>query len=155
VDNGSTDETTTLSRYVEGARRLHFDVDIGYARACNAALNCVTSDIVLFLSSATALMPGAIAAALNRLGSDARIGAVGGKLVRGHGRLLQAGGIVWRDGMACAYLSDASPTAPEANFVRDVDFCSSDFLLVRAAVLRELEGFDDEFTDRDYQSADL
>ena len=33
VDNGSTDETTTLSRYVEGARRLRFDVDIGY-RAC-------------------------------------------------------------------------------------------------------------------------
>jgi GT2 family glycosyltransferase len=155
VDNGSTDETTTLSRYVEGARRLHFDVDIGYARACNAALNCVTSDIVLFLSNAATLMPGAIDAALSRLGSDARIGAVGGKLVRAHGRLLQAGGIVWRDGMACAYLSDASPTAPEANFVRDVDFCSSDFLLVRAAVLRELEGFDDEFTDRDYQSADL
>ncbi len=155
VDNGSTDETTTLSRYVEGARRLRFDVDIGFARACNAALNCVTSDIVLFLSSGAALMPGAIAAALSRVGSDARIGAVGGKLVRGHGRLLQAGGIVWRDGMVCNYLSDASPTAPEANFVRDVDFCSSDFLLVRAAVLHELEGFDDEFTDRDYQSADL
>jgi GT2 family glycosyltransferase len=155
VDNGSTDETTTLSRYVEGARRLRFDVDIGFARACNAALNCVTSDIVLFLSNGAALMPGAIDAALSRLGSDARIGAVGGKLVRGHGRLLQAGGIVWRDGMACGYLSDASPTAPEANFVRDIDFCSSDFLLVRATVLRELQGFDDEFTDRDYQSADL
>ena len=155
MDNDSTDETTTLSRYVEGARRLRFDVDIGFARACNAALNCVTSDIVLFLSSGAALMPGAIAAALSRAGSDARIGAVGGKLVRGHGRLLQAGGIVWRDGMVCNYLSDASPTAPEANFVRDVDFCSSDFLLVRAAVLRELEGFDDELADRDYELADL
>jgi GT2 family glycosyltransferase len=155
VDNGSTDETTTLNRYVEGARRLRFDVDIGFVRACNAALNCVTSDIVLFLSNAAALMPGAIAAALSRLGSDVRIGAVGGKLVRGHGRLLQAGGIVWRDGMVCDYLSDASPTAPEANFVRDVDFCSSDFLLVRAALLRELEGFDDELADREYESADL
>jgi O-antigen biosynthesis protein len=155
VDNGSTDEMTTLSRYVEGARRLRFDVDIGFTRACNAALNCVTSDIVLFLSSGAALMPGAIAAALSRLGSDPRIGAVGGKLVRGHGRLLQAGGIVWRDGMVCAYLSDASPTAPEANFFRNVDFCSSDILLVRAALLRELEGFDDELADRDYESADL
>ena len=155
VDNGSTDETTTLGRYMKGARRLRFDADIGFARACNAALNCVTSDIVLFLSSAAALMPGAIAAALCRLGSDARIGAVGGKLVRGHGRLLQAGGIVWRDGMVCNYLSDASPTAPEANFVREVDFCSSDFLLTRAALLRELEGFDDELADRDNESADL
>ena len=44
--------------------------------------------------------------------------------------LHEAGGIVWRDGTIAGYLRDASPLAPEANFLRDVDFCSRAFLLV-------------------------
>ena len=56
-------------------------------RAANAALNCASADAVLFLDSAVELAPGALAAALRRLRSDPRIGAVGGKLVRAHGGL--------------------------------------------------------------------
>ena len=92
---------------------------------------------------------------LQRLRSDPRIGAVGGKLVRAHGRLEAAGNIVWRDGTTLGYLRDASPLAPEANFVRDVDFCSATFLLVRADLLRELEGFDESFAAGGYADADL
>ena len=66
-----------------------------------------------------------------------------------------AGGIVWRDGTTLGYLRDASPLAPEANFVRDVDFCSGAFLLLRADLLRQLEGFDEAFAPADYADADL
>ena len=65
--------------------------------------------------------PVALSAALQRLESDPRIGA---GLVRARmARLESAGGIVSRNGMAHSYLRDAS--APEANLVRDVDFCSA------------------------------
>ena len=76
--------------------------------------------------------------ALKRLKSDRRIGAVGGKLLRAHGRLEAAGGIVWRDGTTLGYLRDASPLAAEANFLRDVDFCSAAFPRVRADLLRRI-----------------
>ena len=88
IDAGSTDDTRRIGRFVHGARgaALRRSISISSA-AANAALNCVGADAVLFLDSAVELAPGALAAALQRLHSDPRIGAVGGKLLRAHGRL--------------------------------------------------------------------
>jgi GT2 family glycosyltransferase/glycosyltransferase involved in cell wall biosynthesis len=155
VDSGSTDETRNIGRHVRGARCLRFDGNIGYLRGCNAALHHATADAVLLLNNDIELAPGAVGAALRRLDSDASIGAVGGKVIRTHGVLQEAGNIIWRDGSTEGYLRGASPLAPEANFVRDTDFCSAVFLLVRTALLRELDGFDEAFAPAYYEDADL
>ncbi len=63
--------------------------------------------------------------------SSDKIGAVGGKIIRANGQLQEAGSIIWDDGTTTGYLRDASPLAPEANYVRDVDYCSAVFLLCR------------------------
>lgn len=153
VQWGSVDEQIT--QHVNGANLLHFDIDISPTQARNAAFHCVTADAALLLSPEAELMPGAISAALLRLGSDPRIGAVGGKLIRGHGCLDFAGGIIWRDGITQSYLRDAVPNVPEANFVRDVDYCSTTFLLLRAPLVQELEGFDAELEVDDFAAVDL
>jgi GT2 family glycosyltransferase len=155
VDAGSRDETRFITRYVRGARLLRFDTDIGYVQARYAALMGVTGPAVLFLGNDVELAPGAVATALRRLDSDPRIGAVGAKVIRLHGKLQGAGGIIWRDGTMLGYLRDASPLSPEANFVRDVDFCSSAFLMVRAAVVQRLEGCAEAFAPAYYEDADL
>ena len=155
VDAGSTDETRQIQQFVRGAKLLRFDVDIDFARGCNAAIHRATADSVLFLDNAVELTPGATAVALRRLHSDVHIGAVGGKVIRAHGRLQDAGNIIWRDGTTLGYLRDSSPLAPEANFVRDVDFCSGMFLLVRGVLLRQLQGFDVAFATDGYAEADL
>jgi GT2 family glycosyltransferase/glycosyltransferase involved in cell wall biosynthesis len=155
VDSGSTDETRHITRHVRGARCLRFDSNIGYLRGCNAALHHATADAVLLLNNDIELAPGAVAAALRRLDSDPSIGAVGGKVIRTHGVLQEAGNIIWRDGTTEGYLRGASPLAPEANFVRETDFCSGVFLLVRTALLRELDGFDEVFAPAYYEDADL
>jgi glycosyltransferase involved in cell wall biosynthesis len=145
IDAGSTDETRRIGHFVHGASVLRFDTELDFVRGANAALNCASADAVLFMDNAVELAPGALAAALRRLRSDPLIGAVGGKLVRAHGRMEAAGGIVWRDGATLGYLRDASPLAPEANFLRDVDFCSAAFLLLRADLLLRIDGFDEAF----------
>ena len=122
VDSGSTDETRAIARYVEGATIIRFEDNVGFLRGCNAALHAVSTPAVLFLNNDVELGPGAVPLALQRLHSDPRIGAVGGKVVRTHGLLQEAGNIIWRDGTTKGYLRDASPLSPEANFVRDVDF---------------------------------
>ncbi|MBV8401365.1 MAG: glycosyltransferase [Acetobacteraceae bacterium] len=155
VDSGSTDETRHITRFVTGAKVLQFVHNIGYLRACNAALRGVSAEAVLYLNNDVELAPGAIKAALARLRSDPTIGAVGGKIIRTHGLLQEAGGIIWRDGSTSGYLRDASPLAPEANFVRDVDYCSAVFLLVRTSLLKSLEGFDEEFAPAYYEDTDL
>jgi GT2 family glycosyltransferase len=155
IDSASTDATAQIERCVRGATVLRFDMDIGILRGRNAGLQGALADIVLFLNNDVELAHGAVRAALDRLASDPAIGAVGGKLVRAHGRLREAGGIVWRDGSTLGYLRDGLPTAPEANFVRDVDFCSGVFLMVRAQPVQALEGFAEDLAPAHCEDADL
>ncbi len=155
VDSGSRDETRRIDRYVLGARLIRFDRNAGFVESCNTALSHVTGPAVLYLNNDVTLGFRSVQLALERLGSDPRIGAVGAKFIRTHGLLQEAGSIVWRDGSTAGYLRDADPAIPEANFLRDVDFCSGAFLMVRADVLKALGGFDDDFRPAYYEETDL
>jgi GT2 family glycosyltransferase/glycosyltransferase involved in cell wall biosynthesis len=155
VDNGSTDGTRRLGDYVAGAKILRMDENLGYLRAANRGLAEVSAPALLYLNNDIELGYGAVAAALRRLASAEMIGAVGAKIIRTNGRLQEAGSIICADGTTLGYMRDASPLAPEANFVRDVDYCSAVFLLARTALVRELGGFDEAFAPAYYEDADL
>ncbi|MCF3947282.1 glycosyltransferase [Acidiphilium iwatense] len=155
IDNASTDDTRRIETYVMGATIVHSRENLGFLKACNRALELVTAPALLYLNNDIELGHGAIAAALDRLETDTAIGAVGGKVIRTHGRLQEAGSIIWADGSTIGYLRDASPLAPEANFVRDVDYCSGVFLLCRTDLIRRLGGFDEAFSPAYYEEVDL
>ncbi|MDD2878183.1 MAG: glycosyltransferase [Acidiphilium sp.] len=155
IDNASTDDTRRIETYVRGATIVHSPENLGFLRACNLALESVAAPAMLYLNNDIELGFGAVAAALARLNSDATIGAVGGKIIRTHGRLQEAGSIIWADGSTIGYLRDASPLAPESNFVRDVDYCSGVFLLCRTDLVKRLGGFDEGFKPAYYEEVDL
>lgn len=155
IDTGSTDETRYIEQYVTGANLVSLETDVGFAKGANAALNFVLADTALFLASDAEVAADALAASLRRMRSDDTVGAVGGRIITPLGLLQQAGGIVWRDGLATYYLQGRTPAEAEANFVRDVDYCSSSYMLARTSLLRELQGFDDAFFSRAYHDADL
>ena len=155
VDSGSTDETRHIGQYVSGAHVLRFDSNVGYLCGCNAGLQLSSADFVLYLNNDVELAPDAVGAALRRLRVHPAVGAVGGKIVRCHGLLQEAGCINWRDGSTSGYLRGRSPLVPEANFVRKVDYCSGVFLMVRGDLVRQLEGFDDSFAPAYYEDTDL
>jgi len=155
VDSGSTDETGNINRYVHGAQLMRFDTDIGSIAGANAALLAVRAETTLFLHNDAELLPAALPAALRCLASAPGIGAVGARIIRPHGVLDEAGGIIWRDGSIQPYQRDASPLVPEANFRRDADYCSRAFLLVRTSLMQQLEGFDDAFRLGGLEDVDL
>ena len=78
-----------------------------------------------------------------------------GKIIRTNGLLQEAGSIIWNEGTTIGYIRDASPLAAEANFVRDVDYCSAVFLLCRTDLVLELGGFDEAFAPAYFEDADL
>jgi len=155
VDSGSSDETCNIGRYVHGAQLLRFDADVGPLAGANAALVAVRAEATLFLHNAVELLPGALPAALRCLASDGGIGAVGARIIRPHGVLDEAGGIIWHDCSIQPYQRDESPLLPEANFRRDVDYCSRGFLLARTSLMQRLEGFDDAYRPGGYEDVDL
>ena len=142
VDCGSTDETRFIGQYIRGVQLLRLDAEIGWSRAADAGRQLATSTFVLFLTGQAQIGPGSIDRMYTRLAGDPLIGAVGGLLLQAHGIVGSAGGIIWRDGTAHDYQHGCSALAPEVNFVRTVDFCRRDFLLVRADLLSQLGGFD-------------
>lgn len=129
ADSGSNDETCHIEHYVRGATILRFEGNVAFIRACNAAAQHVCTPYILFLNNDTEIQMGSIEAAIHRFRYDPKVGVVGGKLIRTNGLLQEAGAIIYRDGSVAGYMRGASPDAPEANFVRRVDFCSGAALL--------------------------
>ncbi len=155
VDSGSHDDTRHIERTIVGAKLIRFAYNAGFVESCNIALAHVSAPAVLYLNNDLLLGPDACRLALDRLFSAPDIGAVGGKLIRTNGQLQEAGSIIWRDGTTFGYLRDGDPNAPEANFVRDVDYCSGAFLMLRSEEVRSLGGFDDDYRPAYYEEADL
>jgi len=155
VDNDSHDETRDIARYVTGAKILRLARNGGFVLGCNAGLSFVTAPVLLFLNNDVELGHNAIAVALARLRKADDIAAVCGKIIRSNGLLQEAGSIIWAEGTTTGYLRDASPLAPEANFLRDVDYGSAVFLLCRTQLVKELGGFDVAFAPAYFEDADL
>jgi glycosyltransferase involved in cell wall biosynthesis len=150
-----TGEAADIELQVTGAIILRFGGELDETAAREAGLICATADFVLLPGDGVDLAEGAIANALDRVKSDRAIGAVGGRLIQPHGTLLEAGGIVWRDGTLQAYARDESPLVAHANFARDADFCSTRFLLARRAVLVSLPASGEGLAGTTHDAADL
>ncbi|MDG6095727.1 glycosyltransferase [Acetobacter sp. AN02] len=155
VDSGSSDETLNIEKYFYGLDVLRFDGNIGFLRGCNAAIPHILSPFTVFLNNDAEIQFGAIDKALSRAQKYPETGAIGAKLVRTNGMLQEAGSVIWRDGSVVGYLRGQSPDVPEANFVRKVDFCSGAFLFVRTSLLRQLNGFREDYIPAYYEETDL
>ncbi|WP_336760527.1 glycosyltransferase [Asaia sp. VD9] len=155
VDSASTDETIRIEQHVLGAEILRYRYNIGYLDGCNAALERVRAPHLLYLNNDLRLFPNAIRNALSRLQAAEDIAAVGAKLVRSNMKLQEAGSIVWRGGATYGYRRDDDPNIAEANFVRDVDYCSAAFLLVRSGIARALGGYDPIYRPAYFEDTDF
>ncbi|TLU71386.1 glycosyltransferase [Lichenicoccus roseus] len=155
VDSGSSDETRHIERHIAGAVLIRFAYNAGFVESCNSALAQVSAPALLYLNNDLLLGINACQRALDRLFSEPSIAAVGAKCIRTNGQLQEAGSIIWRDGTTYGYLRDADPNAPEANFLREADFCSGAFLMFRTALVKQLGGFDDDYRPAYYEEADL
>lgn len=154
VDSASSDENRCIENYVINAKILRFEGNIGFIRSCNEAVKFICSPYILFLNNDTEIKWGSIQSAIKRFDNEIKIGVIGGKIIRTNGLLQEAGAIIYRDGSVEGYLRDCSPDAPEANFVRRVDFCSGAALFTRTELFRKIGGFDENYIPAYYEETD-
>ncbi|MFA5321617.1 MAG: rhamnan synthesis F family protein, partial [Smithella sp.] len=155
VDNASTDHTAALLDRVDGARILRKSDNLHFLRGVNAGAEIARGKHLLLLNNDTRVKAGSIASAYQRLEEEKSIGAVGGKIVLLDGTLQEAGSIIWRDGSCLGYGRGRDPGDAEFQFLRDVDYCSGCFLMVRRDLFERLRGFDKEFAPAYYEETDL
>lgn len=155
VDNASSDRTAELLLRLDGATLIRNAGNLGFLHAANQGAAQARGRHILFLNNDAILHPHALRQAVRRLDADASIGAVGGRIVLGNGLLQEAGCITYRDGSTLGYGRGKDPHAADFAFVRDVDFCSGAFLMLRSHLWSALGGFDPVFAPAYYEDTDL
>lgn len=155
VDNASSDRVPQLMDRMDGARILRQEGNLGFLRAVNLAAEYATGENLLLLNNDAIVEPHTLANAVARLACEPDAGAVGGPILLWDGSLQEAGSIIWRDGACLGYGRGDSPESPAYRFVRDVDYCSGAFLMVRRALFEQLGRFDDAFAPAYYEESDF
>ncbi|MCB5944210.1 glycosyltransferase [Acidocella sp. KAb 2-4] len=154
-DNGSTDGVAQIPQRHPHIRYIRSERNLGFTIPANRAAELARGDVVLLVNNDVEVAPGAVDRAVQRLLEDTSIGAIGGRIVRTHGMLQEAGSIVWADGACLGYGRDLSPHHGSVLFERDVDYCSGCFLALRRQDWLALGGFDEAYAPAYYEETDL
>lgn len=155
VDNASSDRVPQMLQRIDGVQVLTQSENLGFLRAVNMAAGHARGDYLLLLNNDAVVEPDTLAHAVARLDSNPRIGAVGGPILLWDGRLQEAGSIVWRDGSCLGYGRGDTPDAGPYRFVRDVDYCSGAFLMLRRELFESMGRFDDAYAPAYYEESDF
>jgi GT2 family glycosyltransferase len=113
------------------------------------------SDYLVFLNDDTLVAPGWLRRLTATADTSPNIGAVGSRIVSPAGVLREAGSVVWDDGSTSAVGQNLPADTPAFRYVREVDFCSANGLMVRRSAWDAVGGFDENYFPAYQEDADL
>lgn len=155
IDDGSTDATSHIDRYISGIRLYKNSENLGYLLSCNKGAELARGEYLLLLNNDTQVTTGWLEAMLSPFQGFPDVGVVGAKLLYPNGQLQEAGGLIWSDGSGCNFGRLDDPEKPEYNYVRDVDYCSGACIVLSKPLWETLGGFDSRFIPAYYEDTDL
>ncbi len=155
ADDCSTDRTTKIADCISNIKVCRTDRNVRFLLNCNHAAETAQGEFILFLNNDTFVHPGWLSALVETMDRDPKAGIVGAKLVYANGALQEAGGIVFRDASAWNYGNGENPDVSEYNYRKECDYTSGASLMIRAALWKEIGGFDERFIPAYYEDTDL
>ncbi len=155
ADDHSTDLTRQICSVVSHVKVVRSERNLGFLRNCNQAAQQASGEYLFFLNNDTQVQKGWLDTQLRLMEENPLIGMTGAKLVYADGRLQEAGGIIWQDGSAWNYGNGQDAGAPEYNYVKDVDYLSGAAIMIRAALWKQIGGFDERFAPAYCEDSDL
>jgi GT2 family glycosyltransferase len=129
--------------------------NLGFLRNCNAAIPLAKGRWVIFLNNDVQVPAGWLAQLLAAFELAPRIGIVGPAFVYPSGHLQEAGGVFRVDGSAVMVGLNEDPNLPAYQMPRRVDYVSGACLMIRADLLRSLEGFSEAYLPCYCEDSDL
>lgn len=160
VDNASDDGTVEqLAPLFPKVRFISMDRNTGFAMACNRGAQVASAPWILFLNPDTIVFPDTLTRVLEFAASKPKAGIVGCRILDGEGQLQLACRrsiptpeiALWRlSGLS--FLFPRSPRFARYNLTyldpaedAMVEAVSGSFLMIRADLCRQLDGFDERF----------
>lgn len=155
ADDNSTDETKNIKKRVENIKISRNKENLGFVKNCNRAADMASGKYLLFLNNDTYTLEDSILYLLDTIKRADDIGAVGGKIIFPDGTLQEAGSMILQDGTSRGYGRGDNSSKPEYNFLREVDYCSGAFLLVKKDLFFRFGKFDEEYSLGYYEEVDF
>lgn len=155
VDDGSSDETRDISRFVQGIRVVRHETATGFVEACNDGARLARGEFIVVLNNDTEVTARWLDEMIAATRNFARIGMVGAKLVYPDGRLQEAGGIIWGSANPWNVGRGANASDPQYNYVRPADYVSGAALMLPRHVWETVGGFSPEYAPGYFEDTDL
>lgn len=156
IDNGSTDEPSTVLRSYAHAIHLHrLTFNGGFATAVNAGIRLSQGQVIILLNQDAIVQPGWLDALLAHVERVPNAAIVGSKCIRADGTLDHAGGVIRRPLFYTAHLGAGEADLPEYNIARTCDYVTGAAIALRRNVLDRIGLFDPGFYPGYYEETDL
>ena len=156
VDNASTDDSLLELNGFPWANVLAQRENLGYAGGANVGLAAVETDYAVILNPDVELDPDFGRALIEAFDANPRLGAAGALLLYPDGKTVQhAGGTLSRPLLYTDHRGRGEPLSPEFEVATPIDFATGAALCLRMSAIREIGGFDEQFTPAFYEDVDL
>ncbi len=154
VDDASTDKTAEALSKIKNLSLIRNIRNVGFIDSVSRGADECRGNYIIFLNNDTMVTKDWLPPLLTLIKRD-DVGAVGAKLVYPDGKLQEAGGIIWSDGLGWNFGRGDDPEKPEYNYVREVDYCSGACLCVKRKLFKRIGGFDKRFRPAYFDDSDL
>ncbi|MGH8888782.1 MAG: glycosyltransferase [Acidothermaceae bacterium] len=152
ADAGVVDFAT---RELDGVRVLRSDVNLGFGGGMNRAARHARGELLLLLNDDVEVEPGWLEPLVETLDAHPQAAAVGSRSLFTDGRVQEAGSVLFSDGSTAPVGRGLPAGTAKWSFVRKVDYCSANSLLVRRSAFDEIGGFDSRYFPAYYEDTDL
>jgi GT2 family glycosyltransferase/glycosyltransferase involved in cell wall biosynthesis len=156
VDNGSADASVAqLAPLGVAAHLVRVGINRFFGEGNNIGFEASRGRYVVFLNNDVTVTPGWLAPLIDRLETDATMGATGPMMVYPDGRLQEAGAQVHADGSSEQFGKGGNPDDPAHAQQRDVGYVSAAAVALRRETFAQVLGFDLCYEPAYYEDADL
>lgn len=155
IDAGATDDARFLPLLVKGSRTACCQPGAGIGEARNEGARMARAPVLVFLDATAVVAPGSLDALMETLERHPDAGMVGSRVLDDAGRILEAGGALFRDGSTAALGRGDQAGRPEYGYLREVDCCSGVLLAVRAEMFAAAGGFDPQYAPAGHEDVDM
>jgi GT2 family glycosyltransferase len=155
ADDRSSDDALHAAKQFPGARIVRSETSTGYVEACSSAARQAHGRYLLFVDCNAVPLAGWLTNLVSTAERDDSVAIVGSKLLTPDGRIRGGGSTIFRDGTMLDIGRGADRHVPIMNEAREVDYVSSQSVLIRRSFWEQAGGLDGRYAEADYMDADL
>ena len=157
IVTNNLDENSEMRNFLKSVKHevCIFTDKYSFSTVNNFAAKKAEGEYLLFLNDDVEILSSNWLESMLKLALQDNVGAVGAKLLFSDGKLQEAGGIVWKDGIIWNYGRNENPHDSRFNFVRSVDYCSGSCLLVKKSLFEKIGKFDTQYKPAYCEDTDI